>query len=79
MLFDSSADGGDDTVKIERLTDSTRMTFDTVYADSELMLIGMGYDQNGGILTNMGGDILPTRAQMAQWVWSFSISMKPEC
>lgn len=53
-FFDSSADGGDDTVKIERMTNKSRLTFDTVYADSELMLIGMGYDLNGCILTNMG-------------------------
>ena len=71
-FFDSSADGGDDTVKIERLTDSTRMTFDTVYADSELMLIGMGYDQNGGILTNMGEYIAYTGADGAVGVELFN-------
>lgn len=62
-LFDSSADGGNDTVKIKKQTNVDRFTFDTIYTDDQLVLIGMGYDQQGNFLINLGERIVSLDAQ----------------
>ena len=57
-FFDSSADGGDDTVKIKKLTNADQFSFDTFYTDDQLVVIGIGCDQQNNVLINMGDRII---------------------
>jgi len=57
-LFDSSIDGGNDTVRIKKLSSAERFSFDTIYTDDQLVLVGMGCNQKGNILVNLGERIV---------------------
>ncbi len=73
-LFDSSADGGDDTVKIKKQTNTDRFTFDTIYTDDQLVLIGMGCDQQGNLLINLEDRIVSLDAQYDEDVEIFNFN-----
>jgi len=65
-LFDSSADGGDDTVRVKLLSDPERFTFTPVYTDEQLVLLGTGRDREGDLLLNLGDRIVSLNEQYAE-------------
>lgn len=65
-LFDSSVDGGNDTVRIQKLSSAERFSFETIYTDDQLVLVGMGCDQKGNILVNLGERIVSLNTKYAE-------------
>lgn len=65
-LFDSSTDGGDDTVRVKLLSNPERFTFTPVYSDEQLVLVGMGRNREGNLLINLGDRIVSLNAQYAE-------------
>ncbi|MBQ6274977.1 MAG: hypothetical protein IJK63_12235 [Oscillospiraceae bacterium] len=56
-LYSSVQDGGDEKAHIERLVSPEKFTFETLYADTDYLLGGIGFDGNGKQLFLLDGSL----------------------